>query len=101
MQQITVPILMDILERAGGAAADVDLTADVADVELQGLGYDSLAILEAAGLVEREYGVVLDEAALFDARTPHELTTVVNEALAAKTAQPPAAHQHATGRGQR
>ncbi len=84
--QMTVPILMDILDRAGGAAEDVDLTADVADVELQDLGYESLAILEAAGLVEREYGVVLDEAALSEARTPRELTAVVNEALAAVTA---------------
>jgi len=86
MKQMTVPILMEILDRAGGADESVDLTTDVASRDLEELGYESLAILEAAGLIEREYGVTLDEATLSDARTPQGLVAVVNEALSVATA---------------
>ena len=86
MSQMTVLTLMKILDRAAGSDESVDLTLDVANSELDDLGYESLAILEAAGLIEREYGVALDETALFDARTPSELIAVVNNALAAVSA---------------
>jgi act minimal PKS acyl carrier protein len=86
MQRMTVPALMEILDRAGGGAESLDLSTDVSEVDLEELGYESLAILETAGVIEREYGVTLDEAALFDARTPQGLVAVVNDALASATA---------------
>lgn len=82
MQQMTIPTLMEILDRAGGADESVDLAGAIDDRDLVDLGYESLAILEAAGLIEREYGVSLDEEALSSAGTPRELVLVVNEALA-------------------
>jgi act minimal PKS acyl carrier protein len=86
MQQMTVPDLMAILARAGGVDESVDLGDDISHTELEALGYESLAVLEAAGLIEREYDVTLDEAALSDARTPQELLAVVHAAMASTSA---------------
>ena len=47
------------------------------------LGYDSISLLEAAGRIERDHGVKLDDDLIVSARTPRALLAVVNERLAA------------------
>ncbi|MFC9914444.1 acyl carrier protein [Streptomyces sp. NPDC059862] len=73
--------LKSILRQAAGEAEDVDLDGDILDTEFEALGYESLALLEAGSLVERRYGIVLDEAALSDAHTPRAFIDVVNHQL--------------------
>lgn len=85
MAEMTVPDLMNVLHRTAGADESVDLTSEaVAHTDFEELGYESLALLEAAGAIEREHGVSLDETAFADARTPQALVDLVNEVLSNK-----------------
>ncbi|MFD5876999.1 acyl carrier protein [Streptomyces sp. NPDC060322] len=78
--------LKRILVEAAGVAESVSLDDAILDTEFEVLGYESLALLETGGLIEREYGISLDEEAVNDAHTPRELITVVNAHLASTTA---------------
>ncbi|MET8539619.1 acyl carrier protein [Kitasatospora sp. NPDC004799] len=81
----TLSELKRILLEAAGADAEADLDGDILDTEFADLGYESLALLETAGRIEREYGISLDEDAFSEARTPRALIDLV-------TAHLPAAH---------
>lgn len=69
-----------------GAGADVDLDADIAETEFVELGYESLALLETSGRIEREYGIRLDDDAFLSATTPRALVDLVNANLPAARA---------------
>lgn len=75
--------LRTILLEAAGTDENVDLDGDITDLDFQDLGYESLALLETAGRIERTYGISLDEEALADARTPRLLIDLVNAHLSA------------------
>lgn len=77
----TLDDLKRILQEAAGVAEGVDLDGDILDTEFDVLGYESLALLEAGSLVEREYGISLDEEAVNDANTPRAFIEVVNAQL--------------------
>ncbi|MCX0242125.1 acyl carrier protein [Streptomyces sp. NPDC097595] len=82
----TVFVLDDlrrILREAAGAEEGVDLDADILDTTFDALGYESLALLETGGRIEREYGITLDDDTLTDADTPRALIDVVNAQLTA------------------
>lgn len=85
-QKITVEDLRRILREAAGEAEGIDLDADILDLTFEELGYDSLALLETGGRIEREHGIELEDAAVTDAKTPRALLDVVNEQLAADQA---------------
>jgi len=70
--------LKRILREGAGADETVDLDGDVLDTEFEELGYDSLALLEAASRISREYGVQLDDEVATSARTPRQLIDLVN-----------------------
>ncbi|MEU7786456.1 acyl carrier protein [Amycolatopsis sp. NPDC049159] len=76
----TLDDLMRILREGSGETEEP--AGDPAGVEFADLGYDSLALLETAGRIEREYGLTLDESALAEATTPRALVELVNEHLA-------------------
>jgi minimal PKS acyl carrier protein len=67
-----------LTEAAGGGELDL---ADVLDTEFDGLGYDSLAMLETAARIEREFGVTLGDSSFTDAMTPRSLIELVNRCL--------------------
>ncbi|MER5279377.1 acyl carrier protein [Streptomyces sp. NPDC002809] len=75
--------LRRILREAAGTAEGVDLDADILDTTFNSLGYESLALLETGGRIEREYGIALDDDTLSDADTPRALIDVVNDQLTA------------------
>ncbi|WP_406864150.1 acyl carrier protein [Streptomyces sp. HUAS MG47] len=81
-QEFTLDDLRRILLAAAGADEGVDLDGDILDVRFEALGYESLALLETGGLIEREYGISLDEDALADADTPRALIAAVNAHVA-------------------
>lgn len=72
--------LKRILREGAGTDEDVDLDGDVLDTEFATLGYDSLALLETAARIGREFGISIDDDVVTAARTPRELLTVVNAA---------------------
>ncbi|MET8810753.1 acyl carrier protein [Streptomyces sp. NPDC004549] len=84
--EFTLSDLRTILLEAAGTDENVDLDGDILDLDFQDLGYESLALLETAGRIERTYGISLDEEALADARTPRLLVDLVNAHLPAARA---------------
>lgn len=81
MAELTLDELKQILREGAGEDESVDLSGDVLDVPFMILGYDSLALLETAGRIERTYGVTLVDDAVSEAETPRLLLDLINEAL--------------------
>ncbi|WAX76360.1 acyl carrier protein [Streptomyces sp. KMM 9044] len=82
-QRFTLADLKRILLQAAGADEATGLDDDILDTTFDLLGYESLALLETGGCIEREYGISLDDDTLTDALTPRDLIDTVNERLAA------------------
>jgi act minimal PKS acyl carrier protein len=87
MVELDVATLMGIMRECAGespdlARAEVSADQDVEDLSFTELGYDSLALLETASRIERDYGVRLAEDRVTDATTPRELLSMVNAAVA-------------------
>jgi minimal PKS acyl carrier protein len=84
MTTTTSTITFDDLARIITVSAGIDdgtqLTADTVDVPLCDLGYDSLALLETVSMIQREYGIALDESAASADLTPAQLLATVNQA---------------------
>ncbi|MRH90104.1 acyl carrier protein [Nocardia sp. SYP-A9097] len=74
----TIDDLTRILREGSGAPEDVDLASDILDLTFEDLGYDSLAMLETASRVEREFGVTLEDSTVIDADTPRTFLAAVN-----------------------
>ncbi|GAA0900871.1 acyl carrier protein [Streptomyces thermoalcalitolerans] len=70
-----------ILRESAGEDEAVDLSGDIADLPFTDLGYDSLALLEVAGRIARDYGVALPDEVLDGAETPRAFVDLVNAAL--------------------
>jgi len=81
--RLTIDQLRTILLEAAGEADVSDVGDDIDDTEFTDLGYDSISLLEAAGRIERDCRVKLDDDLIVSARTPRALLAVVNERLAA------------------
>ncbi|MBC2869362.1 phosphopantetheine-binding protein [Streptomyces mexicanus] len=85
--QFTLEDLRRILLEAAGADENVDLDGDILDTVFAVLGYESIALLETGGRIEREYGIVLDDDDLSEDLTPRDLIDAVNAQLALSGAQ--------------
>ncbi|MEU6895980.1 acyl carrier protein [Streptomyces sp. NPDC046557] len=81
-QHFTLEDLKRILLEGAGADENVDLNGDILDTEFEELGYESLALLETCGRIEREYAITLDDSVMSEAKTPRALVAAVNEYLA-------------------
>ncbi|MCX4993176.1 MULTISPECIES: acyl carrier protein [unclassified Streptomyces] len=86
MNRLELSDLKTLLRECAGEEEGVDLDGDVIDVPFMELGYDSLAILQTAGYIERDHGITLDEDALEEADTPRAFLALVNGALSAARA---------------
>jgi act minimal PKS acyl carrier protein len=75
---IELPDLRRILRESAGTEQGVDLDGEILDTTFGDLGYDSLAIMETAAGIIREYGVSIDDDALLTATTPRLLLELVN-----------------------
>ncbi|MFE0730714.1 acyl carrier protein [Streptomyces antibioticus] len=80
-QTFTLDSLKRILREGAGTDESVDLDGDILDTDFEDLGYESLALLETCGRIEREYGITLDDSVVGDVRTPRRMVEVVNEHL--------------------
>ncbi|HEY8374500.1 MAG TPA: acyl carrier protein [Pseudonocardiaceae bacterium] len=81
MSQFTLDDLRRILKSAAGDDG-ATLDGDVLDTEFADLGYDSLALLELAGHVQREYGVPMPDDAPQHMTTPRAALDYVNARFA-------------------
>ncbi|MEV7009978.1 acyl carrier protein [Streptosporangium sp. NPDC051022] len=73
MRELTLADLARILRECAGEDEGVDLSGDFGDVPFADLGYDSLAVLETAARLSRDYGVHLSDDDVLDAGTPRKL----------------------------
>ncbi len=80
MSDLTIELLdlRRILRESAGAEQGVDLDGDILDTTFADLGYDSIAIMETAARLAREYGVAIDDDALLEATTPRLFLDLVN-----------------------
>lgn len=87
MGRFTVADLVTTMRAAAGEDDSVDLDGDILDLEFEELGYDSLALMETAGVVERDFGVDLPEEDMAEVTTPRAFVDFVNARLAAVAPQ--------------
>jgi act minimal PKS acyl carrier protein len=80
-QEFTIEDLKRILLEGAGADDGVDLDGDILDTDFEELGYESLALLETGGRIEREFGITLDDDVFTDHPTPRALVAAINDAL--------------------
>lgn len=85
MQQFDITTLMALLRDSAGDSDTNDLDGDVLDVPFGELGYDSLALLQVTGIIERDADIALDDEALDEADTPRQYLAVVNRVLSSRT----------------
>nr|WP_244174779.1 acyl carrier protein [Streptomyces misionensis] len=72
--------LTRLLRENAGEAEGVDLDGDVLDTDFMELGYDSLALLQVVGSIQRDYGIVIPDDAAAEAETPRALLDLINGA---------------------
>lgn len=83
MATFTLDDLKRTILACAGQDESVDLTGDISDTAFSELGYDSLAVMETAARVEREYHVDLPEEEVGELKTPHDFIDFVNGRLQA------------------
>ena len=86
MARLTLDTLLQILRESAGEEEGVDLGGDILDTPFVELGYDSLALLQATGRIERDFGVALPDDVVAEAETPALLLGLVNGAEAVPVA---------------
>ncbi|MFD0023824.1 acyl carrier protein [Streptomyces sp. NPDC058382] len=75
--------LTTLLRECAGVGEGIDLDGDVLDVPFDDLGYDSLAILQVTGVIERDNGIQLSDDTVAEASTPRLLLEFINESMSA------------------
>ncbi|WP_317441808.1 acyl carrier protein [Streptomyces collinus] len=85
MKHLELSELTALLRECAGEEEGVDLDGDVLDTPFIDLGYDSLAMLQTTGRIERDYEVTLDEA-IDGTWTPRAFLAAVDSALTAREA---------------
>jgi minimal PKS acyl carrier protein len=81
MDKFTMADLVRVMRAAAGEDEAINLDGDILEVSFADLGYDSLAVMETASRVEREYGVSLPEETMATIETPKEFVELVNGQL--------------------
>lgn len=66
-----------------GTDEDVDLDGDITDTPVDELGFDSLAMLHVASLVQRRAGVSIPDHLALELRTPGAVLDFVNDQIKA------------------
>ncbi|MEU7213470.1 SRPBCC family protein [Streptomyces sp. NPDC044989] len=82
MAELTLDELKRFLLSAAGDDESVELSGDILHVRLVDLGFDSLAVIDTLGRLERHFGVKLPEEATTEVETPADLLAAVNRQVA-------------------
>lgn len=82
MTEFTTVDLVRVLRAAAGEDEPLCLDGgEILDCAFEDLGYDSLAVMETASRVEREFAVSLPEEDMAAVRTLREFVGFVNDSL--------------------
>lgn len=82
MSVFTLDDLRGIM-RSCGVEESLDFEADISDTHIANLGYDSLALLQIASLIERQTSVSIDDDTFGGLSTPREIIDYVNARIEA------------------
>jgi act minimal PKS acyl carrier protein len=82
MTQLTFEDLMAVIRECAGESEAGGVGAEAQDTDFDDLGYDSLALMETAARLQRDYGVELPDETVVDIRTPRQLLDLLNSKLA-------------------
>lgn len=78
MTKFTVDELVRLLRECAGQEEGVNLDSEILDVSFEELGYDSLALFNTIGRIEREHSISLPDQVVWQATTPRALVDQVN-----------------------
>jgi act minimal PKS acyl carrier protein len=81
---MTMNELCEILIECAGEDEAAALRGDIAEVEFDELGYDSLALMETAARIKQRFGVSIPDERIAELSTPASVLDVVNAALAVR-----------------
>jgi acyl carrier protein len=81
LRELALEDFKRIMRSCAGEIESLDHNGDVLDISFVNLGYDSLALLEVAALIWREYGVALVDEDLDVHETPRAFLGKVNGML--------------------
>ncbi|MVU81323.1 actinorhodin polyketide synthase [Nocardia sp. ET3-3] len=73
--------LRNILRACAGEPDGIDLASDIGEMTFEDLGYDSIALMETAASVEREFGIAIADDDLVDIETPTAFVDWVRDRL--------------------
>ncbi|MGH3921971.1 MAG: acyl carrier protein [Pseudonocardiaceae bacterium] len=79
----TLDDLREVMRTCAGESESVNLDGDIAEITFEDLGYDSLAVLEMAGKLMNQLGVVIPEHVAEKLLTPGAFVEYVGVRLAA------------------
>ena len=79
---MTIEDIRRIMAACAGENDNTPLDETVLDWDFDDLGYDSLALMETAALIAKEYRVQIPDEDITTLRTPRQLLDFVNGALA-------------------
>lgn len=83
MAEFVLADLRRVLVTCAGEPEGVDWGAEgVGDQSFAELGYDSIALLESASVIDQEYGVRIDDETVAALTTPNSVVEHVREHLA-------------------
>jgi acyl carrier protein len=86
MDSFNLDDLRHLFASSEGLTGNTELGPDNLDTPLTDLGYDSLAMLEFAGVVQREHGVRMPDDCVLEMTTPRATIAYVNRRLSEVTA---------------
>ncbi|MEV4517941.1 phosphopantetheine-binding protein [Dactylosporangium sp. NPDC049525] len=81
---ISIDELRELLITCAGG--DDALQGDLTHASFDELGFDSLALIDTASKLKRDYGVLIPDEQLLELHGPTELLTAVNEQIAGQPA---------------
>lgn len=80
---MTIEDLRRVLAACAGETDNTPLDENILDWDFDDLGYDSLAQMETAARIAKEYGVHIPDERITELRTPRQLLDFVNGDLTA------------------
>lgn len=81
-EKFTLDALLEVMHACAGVEDGAPVDASNADTEFEELGYDSLAVLELAAQVQRQYGVTMPDECVEYMKTPNQAIEYINQQFA-------------------
>lgn len=79
--ELTPVALTEIMRSSAGEEDGFFLDDANLDASFDDLGYDSLALLQVTGMLQREYGLSFSDDQFVEADTPRKLLTLANQQI--------------------